>query len=302
MNQVECKPGIYFDVPFEEYLSWDFLSNSKLSLAKRSAAHYRQGFKAEPTPSMRLGSLVHCGALEPLAIAKRYTFMPNYAKHEGNCTANGERSYSSATKFVKSMEDQFRSLNHDKTIVSEDDYDKMIGIVSSLAGNELAKDLFRDGKPEVSIVWEDSATGLLCKMRADWLRSTNGNSGQVVDLKTTVDATEFGRAIARYGYHRQMAFYRRGINAVLGVDAEPWIIAVESSAPYGCRAAKLDATSLEIGESEVAELLAFVAECKALDSWPSYSNPESWSVPAWYLPKESFEDVELIVDGEVLNV
>ena len=188
MNSLQ--PGVYHDIPFDEYLQWDAVSNSRLGLAKRSAAHFKQGFKSEPTPAMRLGSLVHCGVLEPLAIAKRYTFMPDYASHPENVTATGERSFSSATKFCKSMEKQFRTLHHDKEIVSEPEYDRMVGVAGSLSSSSVVPDLMSSGRPEVSIAWIDDESGLLCKMRADWLH-TDGDQSIVIDVKTTVDGLQF---------------------------------------------------------------------------------------------------------------
>lgn len=298
MNSLQ--PCVYYDIPFDEYLQWDAVSNSRLGLAKRSAAHFKQGFKSEPTPSMRLGSLVHCGVLEPLAIAKRYCFMPDYANHPENVTTDGARSFSSATKFVKSMEKQFRTLHHDKEIVSEPEYDRMVGVAGSLSGSSVVRDLMRSGRPEVSIVWRDDESGLLCKLRADWLQ-TNVSRAIVIDVKTTVDGLNFENAIVRYGYHRQMAFYIRGIQAALGIPATPWIIAVESSSPYLCRVAPMSQDALTIGDSEVDELLGFIAECRAVDAWPGYSNPDEWSCPSWYA-NSNREPVELLIGDEVLTV
>jgi hypothetical protein len=294
----DLKVGVFYDVPFEEYLSWDAISNSRMGLAKKSGLHFKYGFKGEPTNAMRLGSLVHTGVLEPLAIAKRYCFMPDYASDPRNTTKSGERSFSSATTFVRTMEEAYRSLNNDKTIVSEDEYNKMIGLVGGVSANTIAKDLLSRGSAEVSIVWIDEATGLNCKIRADWL-CTEGEV--VVDLKTTQDASNFEKSIVNFGYHRQMAFYLRGIKQVLNIDVVPWIIAIESSAPYGCRTAPMDSEALAIGQIEVDELLQFIAECKATDVWPGYTNPASWSVPNWYKKTDS-DPFELTIEGEVLTV
>jgi hypothetical protein len=280
-------PGIYENIPAEDYFAWDAVSNSKLSLLKRSPKHYQHGF-AESTPAMQLGSLVHSGVLEPLAIAKRYVFMPDYSSHPDNVTGKGERSFSSATTFVKSMQDQFRRLHHDKEIVTEEQYNTMVGMATALAENEKAKHLLRDGKSEVSVVWDDPDTGLRCKARADWLKP-----GIMADLKTTMDAAEFERSIVKFGYHRQMAFYARGLRAN-GIDAEPWIICVEKSAPYGCRCAPMDLKSLHIGAAEIDELLSVLVECRQRNYWPGYENPESWGCPDWYLNRAEGNDSETV--------
>lgn len=273
------EPGIHRGVPAEEYFAWDAVSNSRLSLMKRSPLHYRSGF-GDPTAQMRLGSLVHSGVLEPLSIAKRYVFMPDYSNHPDNVTSNGTRSFSSATTFVKQMQESFRKLNHDKEIVSEDDYNRMVGMAQALTSHQTSRRLFAEGEAEVSLVWDDSTTGLRCKARMDWLKPSG--SPLCVDLKTTMDGAEFERAIVRYGYHRQMAFYARGL-AALGIDAEPWICCIETKSPYGVRAARMDSEALACGSREASELLERVLECQQADQWPGYSDPEFWGLPEWYM-------------------
>lgn len=288
------EPGVYENVPPEEYFSWDAVSNSKLNLLRKSPLHYQHGYP-ESTPAMRLGSLVHSGVLEPLAIAKRYVFMPDYSSHPDNKTAKGDRSFSGATSFVKSMEEQFRKFHHDKEIVTEEQYHTMVGMAQALQANAIARDLLRDGRAEVSVVWVDDDTGLKCKARADWLKP-----GVMVDLKTTLDAGEFERAVVRYGYHRQMAFYERGLSAH-GIEVTPWIIAVEKSAPFGCRCAPMAEAALDLGHRELDELLQVLVACQENGHWPGYENPTAWELPAWY-GRGVEDDVELVIGGETLTV
>jgi hypothetical protein len=292
-SALKCpEPGVYENVPAEDYFAWDAVSNSKLNLLKRSPRHYQHGFN-EATPAMQLGSLVHSGVLEPLAIAKRYVFMPDYASHPDNVTGKGVRSFSAATTFVSSMEEQFRKFHHDKQIVTEKEYDTMIGMATALAENEKAKQLLRDGRAEVSVVWDDPETGLRCKCRSDWIKP-----GIMADLKTTQDAAQFERSIGKYGYHRQMAFYTRGL-AANGIDVEPWIICIETKAPFGCRCAPMDLKALLTGSKEIDQLMSLLVECRASNSWPGYCNPETWTCPDW-CDKE--EQLELIVDGETVLI
>lgn len=290
-------PGVYHDVSAEDYFSWDAVSNSRLNLMNRSAAHYQAGFTAA-TPQMALGSLVHSGVLEPLSIAKRYVFMPNYASHPDNVSKGGVRSFSSATDFVKRMQEDFQRLNHDKEIVSEEQYNTMTGMAAALQANTAARDLLRDGKAEVSLVWDDPDTGLRCKCRIDWLKP---KAGVFVDLKTTADAADFSRSIVRYGYHRQTAFYRRGLQLAAELDLVPWIVAAETKAPFGCRAAPMCPDALRLGLFEVDGLLNRVAECYDSGEWPGYDNPSSWSVPEWYA-RANEPAVELTFGGEVFTV
>lgn len=288
------KPGFYENIPFDTYKEWEAVSNSRISLLKRSPRHFQHGF-GEETEAMRLGTLVHTGVLEPLAIAQRYVFMPDYSKHPGNVTKTGARSFASTTTFVQSMEEQFRSLHFDKQIVTKDQFDVMVGIAEAMCDCHAAKELLRDGKSELSLVWEDRS-GLLCKCRLDFLKP-----GDVVDLKTCPDAAGFERSIARYGYHRQMAFYLRGLEAHGFDDVRPWLIAVEKSAPFGVRCAPVAEEALAVGRREIDELLSLLVYCQKSNVWPCYESPRQWSLPEWYLAN-ACGDADLIVDGEILSV
>jgi len=284
---MQVKQGVYYGVPFAEYLQWDAVSNSRLGLAARSAAHFKQGFSDETSQALRLGSLTHCGVLEPLQLSNRYVVEPNFAGMPENVDKKGERSFSHATTFVKEARKQFAEANSRKTVVTQSEYDKVVGIATSLAKEGKVRELMSFGDAEVSLAWIDDETGLACKCRIDWLTVTTRHS--IVDLKTCRDPLRFESSIAEYGYHRQMAFYRRGIAAVRSAPADAWLIAVETESPYCSRTAKLSEEALRRGEEEISELLGLIAECMALNSWPGYTSPEAWELPAWKLRQNETE-------------
>jgi hypothetical protein len=277
---MQLTPGIYRDLPFDQYLQIDAVSNSRLNLARKSAAHYKLGYTGT-SKAMQLGSLVHCGILEPTAVADRYVVMPDYASMPENCDAKGNRSWSHSTTFVKEAKRQFESDNTTKYVVTQEMYDKLVGLRASLADNSTVRALFAHGQAETTIVWRDEWTGLLCKMRADWMQVST-DMIRLVDLKTTRDALAFERAIATYGYHRQMAFYQRGILEAYNLIADPWIVTVETDAPFGVRVARLSEAALSVGDEEVNELMSLIAECKKADVWPGYSSPDEWHLPQFY--------------------
>ncbi len=295
----ECpEPGIYYDIPFEQYVAWDAVNNSRLKLLERSPLHYKTGFKNEPTASMALGSLCHAGVLEPLKLIERYTYMPDFSRDVENVTSGGERSFSKATKYVKQCEDQFRTAMRGKEIIDETAYKKMIGISSTLSQCELMQFLRKKGSAEVSIVWVDSETGLRCKARADWVRDSQPQEPLVVlDLKTTQDASDFERSIYKYGYHRQLAFYRRGFREVTGRAADMWICAVETTEPFGHRVAPMR-ESLDQGDREVSALLKQLRDCTDGNAWHGYDHPDEWLLPEWAKDKEV---LELIIGDETLT-
>lgn len=299
-------PGIYENVEFEQYLSWDAISSSRINLARsRSLRHFKANVAIEQTRGLTLGSLTHCGKLEPLALGKRYVVMPKFELDPENLTEKGERpSNPRATKYYRLKAADFATANSTRTIVSEHDYDEMVGIVTSLCQDPRAKMyLEAPGQIEVAIVWDDVNTGLRCKARLDHF-TTWGK--RITDLKTytpqqgyMTPREKFSRAIANFGYHRQMAHYRNGVRVLTGHDCTAAIVVVENAKPYCCMAAPIDDEWLAVGNFEVAQTLAAILVASETDDWPGYESPESWTAPPWY---GSDDEIELVIDGEEFKV
>lgn len=294
MSVAPPKPGIYKDVPFETYLEWDAISNSRISQARKSLLHFREQAAIETTKPLRIGQFVHCGVLEPLAIVMRYAVMPPYELDADNKTKGGERSTSKTTKYYETKVAEFESRNQGKTIVGEGDYKTLLAISKALGRSINArKYLGEPGEAEVSIVWIDRETQLTCKARIDWL-----NSG-ISDLKTCVDASKFSASIANYGYHRQGAHYTAGYETITS-EVKPFrLIAAEKSSPFPVRAAPLREDAMELGAIEVRQALRAIADAYESNQWPGYEDPKSWAMPSWYGDNDA---IELVIDGQSISM
>ncbi len=287
------EPGIYEDVPFSDYLAWDALSNSKLSLMAKSPRHFKLGFCKEPTPAMQLGQLYHCGVLEPLAFAGRYAICPDFHLYAENSTTEGVHTTSKNTKFVKNSVREFVAMAEGREVVSKEWYEDTVALVRELTLNEDARRILNDPGPrELSIVWEEY--GILCKARIDKIAH-----GIIADLKSTAAIDGFQNAIGRFGYHRQLAHYQAGWKELTGDTLEPWLIAVESSEPFAVQAAPLHEESIAVGRSDRRRLMDNLLECLESNRWPPMANPKHWNVPAWAMEQTP---VELVLNGETIEV
>lgn len=298
MELTTPKPGVYRDVPFETYLSWDAISNSRINLFRRSPLHFKLNAHPDQTEALTLGEFVHCGGLEPENIASRYAVMPAFELDDGNVTRKGERSFSTSTVYYQTKVEEFSRVNAGKKIVKQELYDKLLGVARALRNHDRAWQYLRAerGETELVLVWIDPETELLCKARLDYAtkRSTT-------DLKTTRDAQNFTKAIATYGYHRQLAHYRGGRSVLMGGEmGEHRIIAVEPTEPYGIRAAPLSDDALDLGESEIRQTLRAIARAYERDEWPCYEDPRAWVMPAWYDSID--QELELTVGGQTVSV
>lgn len=289
------KPGIYENLPFTDYLDIDAISNTALGNMAKSPRHYFYAVELERSKPLVMGSLVHCGRLEPLSIAERYAVMPDYHLDPANTTDKGEPSTSKATRYCKQHTAAFIAANDRKEVVAEEWYAEAKGIVEALHADQASRGILAADKYELTLVWNDSETGLLCKARLDAVKA----GCHLADLKTTIDLESFAKSFYRYGYYRQAAHYQEGWATLTGEILPFWITAVEKSKPYCVQTAPVHEEAIEFGRDERAKLLQQIVECERTNSWPGPSAPSAWHVPEW---AQNAEPVDLIFNGEKVSI
>jgi hypothetical protein len=253
---------------FAEYVAIGRVNFSTLKEMRKSPKHYLFAVEnsRKDTKRLALGRATHTAILEP------DNFAVEYAVWRGKRRQGGDW-------------DAFCAANKDRTIVNLAEYAAALGMRDSVRAHPTAGPLLRSGLPEQTLLWTDPETGIECKCRPDWLATA---AGCFVDLKTTADGDRdrFGALSARYGYHIQSAFYRRGLLAH-GLDLPPKIVAVEAAEPYDVAVFAVDEDALYAGDETVGELLRRVAECRASGKWPGrYEVEERLALPSWAFPDE----------------
>lgn len=286
------EPGIYEGVEFGTYVQWQAVSNSQLSLLKKSPRHFKDGLANETTSNMRLCELYHCSALEPHAFGERYVVQPDFHNDLANTTASGEPSNSKATKYVKAKEREFAEFHCDKNIVAREWYEQAFLLVQQFHDNEESRRILNGpGHVECSIVWDEEIEvagvpeTVRCKARIDRVSLEHEI---IADVKGTSKLQRFSSVIADFGYHRQLAHYVRGWEVLTGATFTPWLLAHETTVPFTVLAAPLEEVALVVGYRERMELLQLLVACRRTDNWPGPPNPRSWSIPEWAIEGRPF--------------
>jgi exodeoxyribonuclease VIII len=238
---------------------------------RRSPKHAITPFKG--TAATDFGTMAHAYLLEPHTMLERYLVGPCddrrlkkwkewAAEHDGEGVEYMRPSDLVALKAMRQA------------------------VVSKSKAAEL---LNTPGPTEVSVVWIDAETGLLCKARPDKLIP---DKGICIDLKTTADASEdaFSRTVYRFGYHMGASFYLDGLRAN-GVQCGRFLLlAVESGEPHEAAVYELDEDWMLLGEEECRKMLALYAECKKANNWPGYEDKIQRIGPApWLMNKVELE-------------
>jgi hypothetical protein len=264
--------GMHRDVPSTVYHERipGMASKSALDLVRRSPAHLKawlDGQDDEPTPALAFGAAFHCAMLEPMVFAATYAVEPDF----GDCRF----------KEAKMERDRWRAANVGKLPLSATDAATIAGMGAAMRAHPLASRMIRDGASELTLRWRDEETGLECRARDDYFVPA---LRMAVDLKTTADASaeEFRRSVAKYGYHRQDAFYRAA-HAAVGAPLDHFVfVAVEKTAPYAVAIYSLDGDATLKGHESIARDMATLARCVRENDYPGYPvEIQTLTVPPW---------------------
>jgi exodeoxyribonuclease VIII len=258
---------------------------STLKELGRSARHFAwlEAHDREPTAALGVGIATHLAVLEPEKFAERVVIWGRQL---------GRRSGSIWAKFKGSAD------RRDQIVLTEDEHDEVLALARAVRSSPQARPLLTDpsGEAEKAIAWVDGETGIQCKARLDWVCGAG-----IADLKTTRDASPdgFARECARYGYHRQAAFYvdgytaaqcpRGGLVSATHRQAAFSIIAVEKAPPYVVQVYRVAGDVLELGRAEMRSYLRQLAQLQRLpqDQWPGYADePLDLYLPRWAMPRE----------------
>ncbi len=261
--------GVYFGIPADVYHAWPYVSASKLKRLATSAAkayHHEKHPDEGDTAAMALGRAVHVAVLEPEAFHRMYVIAPQGDKRKKDVKAAWEAAGREAAQKGQSL------LPHA-------DYDLCVKLRGRVEQDELAGPILKGkGRNEVSVVWEDDATGLMCKARMDRLCDWMGFTCHI-DLKTTKDSSPDGYPweCKKYKYHWSAAFYLKGCDVIVPARRRFLHIAVEKVPPYDLGVYEFTAgdhrLSLDEGWSACRVALTNWKECMDSGNWPSHGGP-----------------------------
>ena len=119
-----------------------------------------------------------------------------------------------------------------------------------------------------------------------WLRGMFDTLGEthIGDYKTTADASSEGvtRAVWRYKYHLQAAWYAHLHKAITGRELPFRFVFQEKKAPYLVSVWEATPDYIELGQADMDDALQLYVRCRQSDIWPGYpSEIQQLTPPEW---------------------
>ena len=263
-----------------DYHSIPALSNSSLSVLKRSPAEFYARFVADPptmaseeTDAMRLGSAVHLLALEP------ERFDSEYAIVEGPINPSTGNPYGRDTKKFQAWLDQ-EMMQQTRKVLLRSEFAESLEIAKAFQSHPTIAAImasraekFFEFEHVDDFKWEGLDEWVRIKCKLDFVMPSEGI---IVDLKTTDNPSEYdwSWSAGLYGYHRQAAIYmdvmeakyKRPFRFIFGV--------VRSKAPYEAHCYEPDDESISEGREEYRDLAKQWQDRMAKGDWFEVSQKE----------------------------
>ncbi len=254
--------GIYYDIPFDEYLLWPVLSQSTLKEGRESMAHLKAAIDGERvkevTDDMALGTAMHTAFLEPELAAGKTVLWKGGTRRGGAW-------------------DEFEAEHAGKVILTPVMNTQLIGMVRSLRLHPFVKQWRNQIEAtEVSIVGE--VCGVQMKSRCDAVTPE-----PLVDLKKvrSTRPEKIMRTVLEFGYHIQAWIYREQFGRERFV-----ILCVEDKPPHDVVPFELSPAMLRFGGKLAAELLEQYQNCLASGVWPGRADSVvQLEAPNWLNPE-----------------
>lgn len=261
--------GFYPDMPHDEYLKVEALSNSGLKKLMKTPAHFKAPQKPPTSQQQAVwdwGTAFHVEVLEP-------------DKYNNRVIVTSKKTITAGEKKEAAEEG--------KVIIKEPAHIDIQGAVQAARDHPDSGPLLKaGGVTEMSFFWEDPEYGFLCKGRADKIT----DSRITMDLKSTGDAEDESRGFGSFWknfislrYRFQAYWYLNGLTIASGVPHDRFVfIAVEKEPPYGLNVFEADKEVLLWAMEEIDPLKRLYSECLASNLWPCYpTGIKTIGLPPW---------------------
>jgi len=284
-----------------EYRAIKAVNYSSLKLIRKSPKHYKHNLdNPEPENPSKYAELraIHALLLEP------FLFEEQFAVYEGR-----------RDKRVKEYVD-FLATVGDRTVITPAERDAAQVVADAFRAHAGVEDLLAQPTTdyEVAMTWDDPATGISCKGKADVIGIEVFEAPDQGDGMTTVRSarllvadlksfyTTQPAAVARHGkqngWFEQLAHYTRGALAKIRAEhgIEPDMVEVIWQSIIAEQKAPHDVVIIEWGEKVQVEAqntlsrwLETLKECLESDQWPGRGD---------YAKVQSFDYNGIEIEGE----
>lgn len=157
-------------------------------------------------------------------------------------------------------------LQAEYTILKENEDRKILEMYKSMKRNKIIQEIMEEGRVAVegTVRWTDPASGLKLQARPDM-----ETVDHIIDWKTSDEPEQFLKVVYPFSYMRQAALQIDGVRAVTGKKKRHIHAVIGKSWPFDLLVYSLPENAIQLGRSEVAEILQQIGDWEAFQTWES---------------------------------
>ena len=276
--------GIHHGVSFADYTAWPAINFSTLKAIRGtpSKCKWEMEHPKAQTPAMILGSALHIATLEPARFEAMFHICPPCDRR----TKEGKETYAQESLKAEGKI-MIRKGGDDSDKGAMGEVESVRGMAAAIHAHKIASALVNGkGQNEVSLLFKDEETGLMCKARLDRCIEHYEllQCPLIVELKSCRDADDwgFGKDCNSRAYHIQAASYCHGYQVITGKRPAHAFIAVENFPPHDLKVHMLDDAAMQSGLLSYRSMLNRYAQCVKSGNWPGYDEKvNTLELPKW---------------------
>lgn len=278
------KPGIYPGVPDEVYHADPVEGGSLSSTGAREVLHCPAKFdhnRRNPRPPKREFDLGHAAHHLVLGVGPRLEVVDAMDYKTKDARAQRDAAYAAGAVPLLPWE-----------------YDQVEEMAAVLRAHRTASALLGGALHfELTLVWQDRLTGVMCRARIDCLSVAANGRVLIVDYKTAVSAEPraIDRVVQDRGYHQQMDWYMAGVMELgLAKTAPvPLLIVQEKTPPYVVTVSQISRSFLDMADVKNRAALELYALCSRTGHWPGYAEDVVMTTPPPWAERQFQEELDL---------
>lgn len=262
--------------------------------------------KKETPEQFVLGRAAHSIILGDEVFDEHFVFIPKGSPQRPTATqiAAFERdgSWSESAQTRADFWLPFDEKAEGRLMLTEGQVEKIMFMAENIAATPEAVEVLTSNLTEISLIWQDEATGIWVKSRPDCLPSNGADFG---DLKTFSPKgrdliLSSMRSTTDFGYSLQMALAVMGSEIVFGGTAERCaLVFVQTTEPYEVIPVQIDADTIYWSKVLCRHGLNLAAHGLKTGEWPGVAKGfVNYSFP----PTMQHKFAELQANGEIPNI
>lgn len=281
-------------------------TQSPMAFWKTSELNKNRYPPKEESDSLILGKAAHALILGDEVFDDKFVYVPDDAPQRPTkpqidaYKRTGEWSESAAPRAA--YWEDFDKRANGKLFLKQEQAQRIMYMAENIAENPAAVEVLVSDLVEISLIWQDSITGLWIKARPDCIPRNGCDFGDLKTFAPKIPNLELAahRSVTDYAYHMQMALATMGAEETIQTTADSAaLVFTQTLEPYEVVPMEIDEEALHWGRVQCRSGIDKIAHGLKTGEWPGrVTDIRKYSLP----PTMTERLIQMQAEGYLPNV